>query len=182
MISTGSSPLSMAAAALYCGVAVLCWLAGSRAAKLRQNGTGRWQWTACCSLFILLALSRWLQAEHHLHDMVRALSIHTNSYDYRQKLQAPLAVILALLALLGAGVWVRRWKSTKAKAPERWLLVAHAAAMAMMLLVFLRVISWHATDTLLYGLRLNWVLDPLSAMVAGWAALKYRTAVPAAKT
>lgn len=176
MTSAGPSHLSIAAGALYCAVAALCWVARMRAIKRHQTGADGWKWTACCGLFILLAISRWLDLEHGAHDAVRTMLERGGLYGGRYALQAPLAVLAVLGATLVGYRWMGRWKMVRAQPPGKYLLIAQIAAFGMIALVSLRAISWHYTDVLLYGWRLNWVLDPLCALVVVWAALKYRAA------
>ncbi|MEP0473064.1 MAG: hypothetical protein ABJQ41_10395 [Marinomonas sp.] len=53
----------------------------------------------------------------------------------------------------------------------RSFYLAQISAIAMLCLIALRVISFHATDQLLYGMRLNWVIDPALTLAVAGAAI-----------
>lgn len=174
MTSSGPSLLSVTAGVFYCVVAVLCCMAAARAAHAGQTAPDRRQWIVCCSLFILFAISRWLDLEHGVHDAVRALFEKGGLYHLRQAIQVPLAALAMLCSVLAAWYWLKRWLVVRNYQSGRYLHIAQAAAAGMIALICLRMISWHQSDLLLYGWRLNWIIDPALSLIVGWSALRYR--------
>ncbi|MCX7863577.1 MAG: hypothetical protein N2423_00850 [Novosphingobium sp.] len=58
----------------------------------------------------------------------------------------------------------------------RWALLGISVMLGVMML---RLISFHATDALLYRgpIRLNWILDIGATALTGWAAIRYANAL-----
>lgn len=173
----GPSYLSVTAGFLYCAVAVLCWLAARGARHGGQPMRAIWHWRACFSLFILLALSRWLAVEEWLRQFLRLQFGAHSAYADRQIYQLPLA-----FAVMAATAWLIWWRGRPRQAgvaapANRHILQAQRAIIGMGMLICLRVLSWHQTDLLLHGLRLNWVIDPALSIWVGWSAWQYRRAL-----
>ncbi len=88
--------------------------------------------------------------------------------------EVPLAVLAMLCSVLVAWYWLNRWLVVRNYQSGRYLHIAQAAAAGMIALICLRMISWHQSDLLLYGWRLNWIIDPALSLIVGWSALRYR--------
>lgn len=173
------SSLSLAACAVYFAVAVLCWRAIG-AAKTAGHGNGQARlWSFLAVLFILLAVSRMLMVEELAHKTLRGLLEAEGAYSSRRDWQAPLSAF-ALVALAAAVAWI--WQDSRRLdgTPKAfYLFLGKLAGLAMLGLVALRLISFHAVDSLLYGgPHLNWVIDMGASLVAGYAAWRYRVSQP----
>lgn len=164
--------LSLAAAAIYIGVSVLCVLAwanprnGSEKASQSRSG-----WLAVAGLFVLLALSRILVIEDRFDEYLRDLARESGAYEGRTAWQGPLSVAAILLVLLVVPILARNWARSRGDKRTQALGIAQLAAFAMLGLIALRLISFHPVDSLLYGgLRLNWWLDVGLSLLVGFAA------------
>ncbi|WP_095012021.1 hypothetical protein [Tsuneonella mangrovi] len=157
------------AEALYLVVATLCaWAAlgsDSRAAD-------RLAWALFAAFFILLAVSRGFGLEHTLTDALRLNAREDGDYAVRRTVQGPLVVgtafaFVAICAMLAGG----RARKLRLGA-MRPLAVAGFGCLAMGLLMILRIVSWHVTDSVLYRpMHLNWLFDIGATLVVGAAAI-----------
>ncbi|TNE33766.1 MAG: hypothetical protein EP350_03385 [Alphaproteobacteria bacterium] len=171
------SPLSFAACVVYCAVALLCWRAlGAARHAGRRNGQAP-LWSFLVVLFVLLAVSRLLMLEDYAREVLRGMLEARGAYAGRREWQAMLSAI-AIIVLAAAAAWIWRGSRHLNGAPEAvYLFLGKIAALAILGLVALRLISFHAIDGLLYaGPHLNWVIDIGASLVAGYAAWRYRKA------
>lgn len=164
--------LSLAAAAIYIGVSVLCMLAGTisldGAARTSRLQPG---WFSIAGLFVILALNRILVIEDRFDEYLRDVARESGAYEGRTAWQGPLSVIAILLVLLVVTILARNWARSRGDKRRQALGVAQLAAFAMLGLIALRLISFHPIDSLLYGgLRLNWWFDVGLSLLVGFAA------------
>ncbi len=171
-MQTGPSSLSLIAAALYILVALSCMVAGGAAATRRQPWTVTTQWWLIAGLFLAMALARYFDMEHTLRQNMRGVLLADGAYEMRREYQRPVA---ALVVVLGSGLafWLV-YKIAQARASRRILALraARMAALSLVTLVVLRIVSLHPVDGLLYGpLKLNWIIDiGASVLIMGAAA------------
>lgn len=166
--------LSLAAAALYVLVAACCMLAAIMAASRQQM---RWHWIvwgAVALLFVLLSAARVLALEETLRDTFRLALVMEGSYGERRSVQRPLVAGLIIIAAAVAGwLTVRVLRGVNGRRNIAAVGAALAAA-AMVFLVALRMISLSPVDKLLYGpVKLNWIIDIGSSVIACGCALVY---------
>ncbi|MCU0949217.1 MAG: hypothetical protein MUF47_13375 [Porphyrobacter sp.] len=174
MAPAAPSIFSVSAAGLYGLVMLACVLATAIAARYRQPPHHARIWAVLAAVFLLLAVTRMTGFEEHLRSLLRDELRVVGSYNDRRSLQRPLAVAVIMLFSTAVG-WslVFRWRLARGQR-DRAVLVALGAAVVMLALVMMRIVSLHQIDKLLYGpLKLNWVTDlGTSAAVLG-AALYY---------
>ena len=133
-----------------------------------------WFWSGAGAFFIGLIAWRLLGAEDLLRAVLRDGLQGLGAYLERRSLQGPLiAMTLVGFALAGAVlILVRRRIARRARFEAIWWAAIGMAVMCM--LIILRLISLHGFDAILFGgPRLNWILDPGSAIVVAWAAWQY---------
>ncbi len=169
---------SLAACLLYVFVALSAWQAARTARESNADFRSARLWKVLAALFLLLLLSRLFMLEELVRDMLRDWLRAGRGYETRHQWQVPLAAC-ALMAFALSASWVfraARGRTTYRGAP--WVLAGKLAILAMIALVALRLISFHAIDALLYGgPHLNWVIDIGASMLAGTAAWRYRLEV-----
>ena len=161
------------ACAVYLVVAVAAALAARAAGRAFPGhpDARAWAWTA--AFFVLLCVIRLTNAEHALTDLLREQLRLENEYEVRQEFQRP---IVALVVLLVAGALVvagrRLMRRRHRLAQLRYL--AHLGVLALIVLSVLRLVSFHAIDSVLYGtLHLNWVVDLGASAAVGICAALY---------
>jgi len=154
------SYLSLAAAALYVAVMMICLVAGRSAARAQHR---RWQslaWIALGALFVCLAGARVFGIEEIARDAVRDALRSDGLYDDRRNLQS---MVIAGLLVIGAGCgsWFGyRAVRTARRRRDAALAIALAGGVGMAMLLILRLVSLHWVDRALYGaLKLNWFAD-----------------------
>lgn len=166
--------LSLVGAAYY-GVVFLACILGFRAAR----GAPNWHlavWGALVILFAALIVWRVLSLEDILRTELRDLLRGSHAYGQRRGLQLVLAGGLALIGAIAATVAIRMVRTLIRGRRDRFCFIALLSGGAMLGLVLLRLISWHATDLLLFGpLKLNWFLDLGLATSVAACALLYAT-------
>lgn len=172
MIAEGPTLLSLTACAVYAVVFALCFRAAQMA---RSNGLSADQrsWMMIACLFGFLIVMRVFVLDDLIREALREYLGNRDAYADRRSLQFPLA-IMALLAGLGVlGVSAHRlWLASSTR--RRMVWIGRIAAMAMVTLVVLRLISLGPIDYVLDGpLRVNWWLDLGSSFVSGTAAWRY---------
>ena len=167
--------LSLTAAGMYLGVGAACLYAATFTGGEGPSRPARAIWLAIGGLFVILAASRIFSAEDRVRDLMRAWLNAGVGYQARRTIQGPIAAaVLAASGVAGIALLLGfRWVRAGARA-ERALIWATRASAAMMVLVALRLISFHPVDAILYQpLRLNWVFDIGLTAVVGIAALTY---------
>lgn len=175
--------ISIAGTAFYVLTALAC-LAAAASTKPSDNAAdGYWVWILMAVCFSLLTVARLMQWEEVLHFGLKDALQSSGGYGDRRVWQA-LAVAAVVALGAAAAIWFGR---TMIRAGRGSLTPTFASARLAMLslagmivLIILRVISFHPVDRLLYGARLNWALDPgLTLMVLGaaiWAIRRARQA------
>jgi len=71
--------------------------------------------------------------------------------------------------------WFYRTVRKRRSRPGIAVMVALGSAGGMIFLLMLRMVSFHPIDRLLYGLKLNWVVDIGTSLAVLGAALYYVT-------
>jgi fumarate reductase subunit D len=128
-------------------------------------------------LFLLLAASRWFGLEEDLRVFLRGGLRADGLYQERREFQAVIAsaalVISTLLGMTGMGMMLRSGVLQK-PGPSRIVALAGSICGGLVLLVALRLVSFHAIDVLLFrGPRLNWFLDIGGTLAVAGAAAWY---------
>ena len=167
--------LSLTAAGLYLAVAAACAYAAAAARGDGAPRRGRAIWLTIAGLFVILAASRMLNAEERARDVMRAWLNAGIGYESRRTVQAPIAAaVLGLGGAAGIALLLGYGRARSGSRAERAIVWATRAAAAMIVLVALRLISFHPVDAILYRpLRLNRVFDIGLTAVVGLAALAY---------
>ncbi|MEM7665222.1 MAG: hypothetical protein AAF250_05150 [Pseudomonadota bacterium] len=169
-----SSTLSLIAAGAYLLVTAIC-LAAMLTAKSRNQHQSHWKgWLVIALFFAVLVVLRLLNLEEIWRYEMRDWARSHGAYGDRQGLQIPLTIGIILLAGLGAIVWIlRKFRGTRGRRNIA-LVAAQLGAMALLVLMALRMISFSTLDKLLYGpLKLNWVGDLGSTALVAGCALYY---------
>lgn len=129
-----------------------------------------------------MAINRTFGLEDALLRWLRPLAADQAEYAGRAAYQAPLAAAITLFLATAIAMAFRSGRAKRPPALARALLLGRLAALVMLGLVALRVLSFHTTDRLLYGgPHINRLLDPglaLTAALAGWLfarAVRYRS-------
>jgi hypothetical protein len=152
--------LSSIAAAIYGVVGMACAIAAWVDSRRQPADRGPVIWMAIGLLFIVLAASRLLELEDHLRMALRSWLVANGEYGNRRAIQGPIAAVV----LAGLGVWamvgLMRFQPSFRASDRRAQLWARRAAVAMIVLVGLRLVSYHPVDALLYApVHLNWAID-----------------------
>lgn len=170
----GPSMLSLVASGLYASVVLACLAAAFTARGSRQLHGHVWTWLLLALFFALLVALRLLDIEEIVRNGLREAMRADGSYGARRGFQTP--IVAAILAIAGTGGLVllyrlsRNVKGRRNKART----VAMVAALAMLFLMTLRMISLHAVDALLYGpIKINWLVDLGSSLTVMLGALYY---------
>ena len=166
-------PYQAIAMAIYLAVALACTAAALGARRRSAHDAEVFGWFGCAAFFIGLAALRLFEVEERTRAALRLLARTAGAYDGRAAVQLPLTV-MTLAALLLAALFIRRVLRRGNSTRAGWALrLALLGAAGFIPLHFLRIISWHATDALLYGggVHLNWLIDLGLAAFAGGAAL-----------
>ncbi|WP_285713705.1 hypothetical protein [Erythrobacter oryzae] len=174
MAFSASSIFSVSAAGLYGLVMLACVLATTTAARYRQLPHHARTWAMLAAMFLLLACNRFTGFEEFVRSLLREELRVFGTYEDRRSVQGPLAVAVIVLfsAAVGWSLYFR-WRTARGQR-DRAVLVALGAAVVMLALVVMRIVSLHQMDTLLYGpLKLNWIADLGSSVAVLGAALKY---------
>jgi hypothetical protein len=168
------SILSLIASSIYGLVLLSCIVAAVTAKDLRQPPSHMRTWLILAAFFLALAILRVLAVEEWLRDSLRAWLRESGSYRDRRSFQAPLAAALVCI-LAAAGGWYL-YRLMRGLRGRRNVIQAIClmAVLAMLFLISLRLISFHAIDVLLYGpLKLNWVVDLGASLVVLGGAIQY---------
>lgn len=168
------SALSLAAAGFYVVVAMAASAAAFTARVWRQPSWHWLSWLLVAFFFALLAASRLLDLEESARTILREMLRSDAAYETRRDFQRPLAAA-AIVAAAAAGFWwVHRLATRLSRRRDLALMCAHAACLAMALLIALRLVSLHAIDRVLYGpIKLNWIADTGITCLVMAAAVYY---------
>lgn len=168
------SALDWAASAIYTLV-MLAALAAAFIANDRQQRPWHLRvWTLLSILFAVLVLFRLLALEDMLRGSLRTALRADGSYSGRDVLQRSLvAGILVMVAAAGM-VWANKLLRKVRGRRNIAVIFAAISGAGLLVLIAIRLVSWHLTDKLLYGpLKLNWLMDiGLSCTILG-ASLYY---------
>jgi hypothetical protein len=166
--------LTWAAAIVYLATAAACLRAAMMAQGDFHRVNRRAAWSAVALLFVALAAIRVSGADSFSGSVIRSVLLREGDYELRRRFQAPLAAAIVLIGFVLASVALYRRQGLEARF-GRHLYRALVASAAMLGLVVLRAVSFHATDALLYAgpVHPNWVLDMgLTTVVAACAITK----------
>ncbi|RJY09464.1 hypothetical protein [Aurantiacibacter aquimixticola] len=169
-----TSPLSLVAIALYAGVAACAAGAAWTAITERQM---RWHfrfWCIIAIIFTLLILLRAYGFEEATRDTLRTYLKASDLYASRRVFQRPAAAFL-VISIAGAGILAVRYLAVRNSGRRDVLVsVSLTCSVLSLALLLLRILSLHSIDFLLYGpLKLNWVFDIGSSVLAAGSALAY---------
>ena len=159
----------MAGAGLYIVTALMCFAASRSVLKSRNNNDKSVPWLLIAVLFCVFALARLLQWEEAVRLWLGAEFLASQDYADRRTWQGPLVAVIAVIGFIGAWAVARQLLNNKDKALRSFYL-AMISVIGLVFLIALRIISFHVTDQLLYGMRLNWVIDPALTLTAAGAA------------
>lgn len=173
-MQTTHSLLSLAGGLIYLIVGGLSMRAALSAKTSGRPGKETVWWFIIAVSFGALIALRASGFEQQSAAMLRNLLREDGMYEMRREAQAPLSV-LAILCVAGLiALTARLYLRTRPGSLSRILAFARLAVVSLFGLVVLRVISFHATDMLLYGpLKLNWVIDIGSSLFTGWCAWRF---------
>lgn len=166
--------LSLAATAFY-GIAVLgC---GTACMTARANRQQRWHthvWLAIAVVFIALILSRLFVVEDILRSDLRSWLRAEGLAADRRTWQGYVIAVVLMTSTLGGFYGLYAFSRKLAGKRNMAIMIAAASAIAMLILVGLRVISLHAMDQLLFGpLKLNWFGDLGATVLVTGSAIYY---------
>ena len=172
-MADGPNLLSMAVSTLYALAVLACAGAFFTSAKFRQQNWHKTVWLCLALLFVGLIAWRLTGAEEYLRDTIRGWMREQGQYDDRRTYQRPVAAaVVALVFAVIAWQFFRFGRGLQGR--RNFAAIAGAASGgAMILLVTLRMISLSPIDKLLYGLKLNWLVDTGSTVAAIAASLFY---------
>jgi hypothetical protein len=174
MTTTGPSVLSWIAAAGYAMVVFACLWAAMTARAKRQPPAQLYSWVLLAVLFAMLIYLRVNNLEEFWRDQLRDWVRSRGAYGERRGFQVLLTVGIIGVATLAAFVWTAAQVRVAGSRRSLSLLAAQVGAGVMMILIALRMVSFHALDGLLYGpLKLNWVGDIGAAALVLAGALYY---------
>ncbi|MEL6172876.1 MAG: hypothetical protein AAFR02_12830 [Pseudomonadota bacterium] len=168
------SSLNLAAIALYALTVFACATAAFVARKKGQPAPHLWTWVLLSVFFIGIAAMRWFEVEDMLMSYFRSNLRAEGTYQQRRDFQRPL--VSALIIIGGAIAFALVYVAATKVAGRRNLARAFGvgAGFAMAGLGLIRVASLSPVDRLLYGpLKLNWIIDIGSSLVAALAAIAY---------
>lgn len=160
MIVSGPSILGWIAAALYALVVLACLWAAATARAKQQPAAHLRSWVVLALFFAVLIYLRVNNLEEVWRDELRESLRQTDEYGDRRGIQVPLTVGIIVATALGALAWTYFQVRVAGSRRSQTLIAAQLAAGAMVILIGLRMVSFHALDQLLYGpLKLNWIID-----------------------
>jgi hypothetical protein len=173
MFST-QSPLGLTAAGIYF-IALLACTTASVVASAQKQSTGHVRnWALIALVFLGLIVSRAFDIEENLRQDLRNSLRLRETYDGRHDIQRPIAAgVVTVASALGFWMTYHFAQHTRGRRNISMVL-AIFAALAMIALLALRIVSLHAVDAVLYGpLKLNWITDVGASFVVIAAALYY---------
>ncbi len=167
------STLSLAASGVYAFVVLACVAAATTSRRFNQAPNHFWTWLILATVFVVLIGLRLTAAEDLLRESLRASLRASGDYDQRREFQGPLVAAILVFASIGVLVLLHRAMRRLRGQRNVALLVAAFASLAMLFLIVLRLASLHAIDALLYGFKLNWVIDLGASLAVMLAAVAY---------
>lgn len=149
-------------------------IAAARSVRVHQRSGGQFvNWLVIAAFFLVLMGLRGFLIEDWTEQTLRRALRTGQLYEERRELQAALAAGLATVSLIAVGFAARRAIQRVEDRLDWAVLVANGASLAMAGLVGLRLMSYHTIDEILYGLRLNWIIDVGATLVVAVSALLY---------
>lgn len=165
--------LSLFGVFFYAITAALC-LAAVRAVRVHSRAERHFaNWLVIALFFFVLMILRGFMVEDWTEQTLRRALKAGQLYQERRELQAALAAGLATLSVLAAGFAGYRAIKRVENRCDIVVLIANAASLAMLALLGLRLLSYHTIDALLYGTRLNWIIDIGATISVAVSALLY---------
>lgn len=153
--------MNLIACAAYVTTAAICLAACIAARNARRSRAEAHIWAGIAGICALQTVSRGCGLEEAARQALRAILRQEALYENRANIQISAAILLVLLLI--AAIWAL------ARQPRGWRRFGRAnlaklalfAAVSWLVLVALRIGSFHGTDQLLFtgAIRLNWVLD-----------------------
>lgn len=141
------------------------------AVSRQQQGSHARSWGLIALFFTLLVILRLFDLEELWRTELRDWSRASETYGDRKGIQLPLTIGIVVIAGIAAFAWVVRSMRMAQGRRNIALAAAQLGALAMFILIVLRMISFSTLDKILYGpAKLNWVGDlGATALVAGCA-------------
>ncbi len=168
------SIFSLTAAAIYLAASLACCVAAVAVQRQVNARAQLWGWLGIAAFFALLIASRLWGWEELIRDTLKSAFLAGEAYASRRQLQLPLALVVLVAGAGLALVFLQQFRRAQG-ATSRYLGFASGATIGMAGLIALRIISFHATDRILYGLKLHWVFDiGFTLAVLGAAILTIR--------
>ncbi|ANY19430.1 hypothetical protein A6F68_00904 [Tsuneonella dongtanensis] len=152
--------LSALAVIFYWATATACVVAARKAIATHRPRRMSAAWMTLAALFVALGLARAFEVEAAVTQWLRLAARTDGAYETRSAWQAPLAVVVAIIASLTALGLLSQRRRMRGRA-ERLMWWASMAGAGMVWLSMLRIVSFHAIDRLLYAkpIHLNWIID-----------------------
>ncbi|MEP0189041.1 MAG: hypothetical protein ABJ311_10245 [Erythrobacter sp.] len=174
MVSSSTTMLSFAAAALYAVVVLACMVAALSARGEQQLPVHARVWAVLAAFFVILVVLRIFNIEELLRAELRSASRESEVYGEREGLQLPITIGVVVIFGFAAFAWVFRSLRKMQGRRSVALVSAEVGALAMLILIVLRMVSFNVLDKILYGpLKLNWVVDLGAALLVGGGAVVY---------
>lgn len=172
MTAVAPSALSLIGAGYYAVIVAICALA------LRASWTSaswhRIVWFGLIVLFISLIAMRVHAFEDSLRSELRDVLKVQGAYSNRRVIQFAFTGIFALGLAAGFLLFWHHFRRRLIETADRYCFTALLGGCAMVALIAIRIISWHATDFLLYGpAKLNWFFDLGLATLVGGCGMLY---------
>ena len=163
--------LNFFAIVIYAVVCAVSFVAWSMAARRGAKANAR-TFAFATFAFALLTVSRALGAEDMLHDAIKRSFMLAGEYSERRAFQKPL-VIAGLLAMF-AFAFYKGFRIVQVSTRFSPAAAVSLACWTMSALVFVRTLSWHTTDKMLFGpVHLNWFVDMGCTLITGVGAALY---------
>jgi len=174
----GLNPLGVAAMTLYLGVALACTCAAIFARPPRGHRWHRYAWLGLAILFVVMVCLRLFDIEEIIRNSARDALREQGRYSTRREVQAIIAaIVLAGVAAFGLTLAVVKGSKLRGRRNQA-VMVAIGTGGALVLLIVLRLVSFHAIDALLYGpLKLNWIGDIGGSLIVAAGAIYYAARV-----
>ncbi len=160
---------------VYLLVAVAAIVAVRAARQAHRPTHDMVQWFVIASGFVLLAVTRIAGLEELARASLREWVRTQDLYDARGDFQSVAAVLIILLATATAFALWRMWEKRRRSRAGKARFFALLALFGYIPLWGLRLVSFHATDRILYAspIHLNWIIDGSLALACALGALYY---------
>lgn len=117
-------------------------------------------WLFLFAFLVILIVMRSVGVEEFLRDQWRSAFVSAGRYDNRGEWQRILVAVLFVIATaVGSWLFYRTARTIRGRRNIA-VMAALFCALAIVVLIAVRMVSLHAVDALLYGpLKLNWFAD-----------------------